>query len=501
MLKPLRRSARLLKKREKLPLQLPLEVLELILEYSLPPCPPLIANISATSTTNRPLASWFIFPLRSEQLCAIALVSRQCRRWAQRELLRHIVLDSDEAVDRLLEAWEPLSVEERASRGIVTETLRIGHDDEDEPIRLGDRFERLLMLLQPDELVAVGTGLRELWFLSVTDVNLRSLARLQDLRLRFCDAMGVSTPMSTPPPGAIDMPYLPLLRTLVISLVSFETDEDEASPPIFPHHEFTNLEILSFDEFDALRAIFGCDSWMLPKLRAFQPGRDTPAALYASPNQPATPLDDTKRDPNDDFLKTHGLRSDTLLCLHLDGDTLPNFSSFGPLLSDNLVKIPALSSPAREPSSVNLSHDKLVRGITCIETRSWSFPRDLRERWPDLKDRLEEVLKGRAVEWHDRDYPDYAEFDDAVLPIVQIDFLHDAETVIWRRTAELSGSGLERCIRDRETAMEWVEAERRKFEEYNALCLQHGYLEDVQETFDPGWLSIVPFRPNRPQYT
>lgn len=141
MLKPLRRSARLLKKREKLPLQLPLEVLELILEYSLPPCPPLIANISATSTTNRPLASWFIFPLRSEQLCAIALVSRQCRRWAQRELLRHIVLDSDEAVDRLLEAWEPLSVEERASRGIVTETLRIGHDDEDEPIRLGDRFE------------------------------------------------------------------------------------------------------------------------------------------------------------------------------------------------------------------------------------------------------------------------------------------------------------------------------------------------------------------------
>ncbi|CDR47700.1 hypothetical protein NBRC10512_005645 [Rhodotorula toruloides] len=339
MLKPLRRSARLLKKREKLPLQLPLEVLELILEYSLPPCPPLIANISATSTTNRPLASWFIFPLRSEQLCAIALVSRQCRRWAQRELLRHIVLDSDEAVDRLLEAWEPLSVEERASRGIVTETLRIGHDDEDEPIRLGDRFERLLMLLQPDELVAVGTGLRELWFLSVTDVNLRSLARLQDLRLRFCDAMGVSTPMSTPPPGAIDMPYLPLLRTLVISLVSFETDEDEASPPIFPHHEFTNLEILSFDEFDALRAIFGCDSWMLPKLRAFQPGRDTPAALYASPNQPATPLDDTKRDPNDDFLKTHGLRSDTLLCLHLDGDTLPNFSSFGPLLSDNLVKI------------------------------------------------------------------------------------------------------------------------------------------------------------------
>lgn len=435
----------------------------------------------------------------------------------------------DEAVDQLLEAWEPLSVEERASRGIVTETLRIGQDDEDGAIYLGDGFERLLKLLQPDELVDGGNGLRELWLLSVTGVNLRNLARLQgsqpsfvprlsvadiwapaDLRLLFCDVIEVSTPISAPPPSAIDTPCLPLLRTLVIGEVSFETDEDDPVPPIFPHHQFTSLEILSFDEFHAFRAIFGCDSWTLPKLRAFQPGCDTPAALYASPDQPATPLDDMNRDPNDDFLKAHGLRSDTLLCLHLDGDTLPNFPSFGHLLSDNLVKIVIedgvedferedleafITSPhfrrlLAERSSANLSHDKLVRGVTRIETRSSSFRSDLRAWWPDLKDRQEEVLKDRAVEWHDGEYPNHAEYDDVVLPIVQIDFLHDAERVIWRRTKELSGSELARCIGNRETAMKIVEAERRKFEEHNAMCLRRGYLEDIKETFEPSWVSI-----------
>ncbi|BGO97977.1 hypothetical protein JCM10021v2_001635 [Rhodotorula toruloides] len=399
-------------------------------------------------------------------------------------------------------------------RGIVTESLRIGHDDEDRAIRLGDRFERLLKLLQPDGLVDGGTKLRELWLLSVTDVDLRNLARLKDLQLLFCEKASVAFHDDFEPPSASDSPCLPLLRTLVLAETPFEAEQDDRIPPIFPHHQFPTLEILSFDEFDAFSAVFGCDSWALPKLRAFQPGCDTPAALCASADQPATPLNDMKRDPNDDFLQEHGLRCDTLLCLHLSADTLPDFPSFGSLLSENLVKIVIedavedleredleafITSPhfrrlLAEPSSANLVDDKLIRGVTRIKTCSGTFRKDLRDKWPDLDDRLEDVLKDRAVRWSDREYPDFGEYDDAVLPIIQIAFLHDAECVIRLRTKELSGSGLAKRIGERDYAMKFSEAQRHRFEAHNVMCVLNGHPEDIEETFQPCSISI-------PQYT
>lgn len=161
---------------------LPAELLERVLELSLPPTPPILREITSTAVSRRPLACWTNWKERSTTLRTLSLVCRRWRDWAQRELWRHVVLETESDVRSLLEAGNAIGAEERRRRGFTTETVRIGGAENGGPMS-GRDFGAVLRLLQADE-VEEGAGIKELWLVTMRGVDLRELRHLNGARFR-----------------------------------------------------------------------------------------------------------------------------------------------------------------------------------------------------------------------------------------------------------------------------------------------------------------------------
>ena len=112
--------------------------------------------------------AWTAFPDRARWLCAVSALSRSWRTWAQRELVRHVVLRDDEAARALVRGARAAVARE----GGKCETLRMGGTTAGWPMD-GARLRAVLETAQ-----AGGDELSELWLVTVKGVDLRALRRL-----------------------------------------------------------------------------------------------------------------------------------------------------------------------------------------------------------------------------------------------------------------------------------------------------------------------------------
>ncbi|GAA5851242.1 hypothetical protein JCM9279_007496 [Rhodotorula babjevae] len=220
--------------------------------------------------------AWTAFPDRARWLCAVSTLSRAWRIWAQRELVRHVVLRGDEAA-RAFVRGAGAAVRREGSR---CETLRMGGTTAGWPMD-GASLRAVLETAQ-----AGGDELSELWLVTVKGVDLRELRRLSNLRTLVCVDLELGLPPSstqTPVPSAL--PCLPRLTTLILKDI-------ELMPSLrtimFEDHQFPSLETLYFDSHEVLTQIFDGDPDAMPRLRAISPAGDIqPAYLEA-----LHPLDD-----------------------------------------------------------------------------------------------------------------------------------------------------------------------------------------------------------------
>ncbi|GEM11743.1 serine/arginine repetitive matrix protein 2 [Rhodotorula toruloides] len=257
---------------------LPVELLERIFELSLPPTPPAIREITSTAVSPRPLACWTTWKERSATLRTFSVVCRRWRDWAQRELWRHCVLRDEIDIRLLLEAGSAMGVEQRRRRGFVTETVRLGGAENGRPLS-GRDLGAVLRLLQADE-VAEGEGIKELWLVTMRGVDLREIRHLNDLRTLFCDGITLSVPTGAPQTPVRQPPLrLPRLRSVTLQLVDIDPS---LRTIMFENHRFPSLEILDFDNFEALTQCFDGNPDAMPELKAIDPAGDTQAEYFAA---------------------------------------------------------------------------------------------------------------------------------------------------------------------------------------------------------------------------
>lgn len=141
---------------------LPFELVSHIFSLTLPPGTP----------------SWTSFPPRARSLRSLSLLSRTWRAWAQRELVRHVVLRDDDAARAFVRSGAGAGAGAREvlrREGCVCETLRIGGTTLGRPMD-GGRLREVLGTARGGD--SQGDGLRELWLVTVRGVDLRELRTL-----------------------------------------------------------------------------------------------------------------------------------------------------------------------------------------------------------------------------------------------------------------------------------------------------------------------------------
>lgn len=145
-------------------LSLPIELQLLILDYTLPPPLVPLAAVSTLSSTT----SWSTFRARADSLRSYCLVTKRWLEWAQSELTRHVVLESDLQLRRFL-----FSVRRPRVR-LRIETLRIGG------VRAGRQLDGTAISELFRSLHAEGAdaGIREVWIVQVDHLDLRHLCHL-----------------------------------------------------------------------------------------------------------------------------------------------------------------------------------------------------------------------------------------------------------------------------------------------------------------------------------
>ncbi|BGP06317.1 hypothetical protein JCM10049v2_002138 [Rhodotorula toruloides] len=257
---------------------LPVELLEHVFELSLPPTPPAIRQLTSSAVSPRPLACWSNWKERSATLRTLSLVCRRWRDWAQRELWRHCVQRDESDIRLLLEAGNAMGVAERRRRGFVTETVRLGGAENGRPLS-GKDLGAVLRLLQADE-VDEGEGIKEVWLVTMRGVDLREIRHLNDLRTLFCNEITLSVSTGSPQTPVCHPPLrLPRLRSVTLQLVNIDPS---LRTIMFENHRFPALEILDFDNFEALTQCFDGNPDAMPKLKAINPARDTQAEYFAA---------------------------------------------------------------------------------------------------------------------------------------------------------------------------------------------------------------------------
>lgn len=156
-------------------LSLPIELQQLILAYSLPPS---LGPLDAVSTLSAG-SSWSTARERADRLRCYSLVTRQWLDWAQSELLRHVVLESDAQLHRFL-ADHPAAAVRRRTRHRM-ETLRIGgvrRGRQLDGTGVSELFRRLHARSDDDGGGGVSDHIREVWLVQVDNLDLRDLQHL-----------------------------------------------------------------------------------------------------------------------------------------------------------------------------------------------------------------------------------------------------------------------------------------------------------------------------------
>lgn len=145
-------------------LSLPIELQLLILDYTLPPPLVPLDSISTLSSTT----SWSTFRARADSLRSYCLVTKRWLEWAQAELTRHVVLESDLQLRRFLSLGRP-------RLGLRIETVRIGG------VRAGRQMDGTAISELFRKLHAQGgdSDIREVWIVQVDHLDLRHLCHLE----------------------------------------------------------------------------------------------------------------------------------------------------------------------------------------------------------------------------------------------------------------------------------------------------------------------------------
>ncbi|GAA5933187.1 hypothetical protein JCM3775_002560 [Rhodotorula graminis] len=229
----------------------------------------LVVHIFALALPS-PGPPWTAFPARARWLCTASSLSRSWRSWAQRELVRHVVLRDDEAARAFARGARAAVKRE----GNACETLRMGGTTAGWPMD-GAWLRVVLETAQ-----AGGDELSELWLVTVKGVDLRELKTLNNLRILICVDLELGLPPSSPQtPVPSTRPCLPRLKTLILKDI-------ELAPSLrtimFEDHQFPSLETLYFDSHEVLTQVFDGDPDAMPRLRAISPAGDIqPAYLEA----------------------------------------------------------------------------------------------------------------------------------------------------------------------------------------------------------------------------
>ncbi|GAA5872657.1 hypothetical protein JCM3774_001876 [Rhodotorula dairenensis] len=260
-------------------LSLPIELQQHILAYTLPP--PLVP-LAAVSTLSA-ASSWSTARERADRLSCYSLVTRHWRDWAQSELLKHVVLESDAQLRRFLDY--PAAHRTR----LRVETLRIGgvrRGRQLDGTGLSELFRRLHVLGGTDN---GSGGIREVWLVQVDNLDLRDLQHLDNLRALVCVWVSLAVHRcatddpTQPPRGVPPLPArFPHLHTLVLQEVHISSTMRTI---LYESHVFSRLRVLAFDAAEVLEQIFDGNPDGLPRLVAMRPAHDLQFEYYDALDQ------------------------------------------------------------------------------------------------------------------------------------------------------------------------------------------------------------------------
>ncbi|GAA5992448.1 hypothetical protein JCM10908_000822 [Rhodotorula pacifica] len=329
-------------------LGLPIELQQHILSYTLPaPLPPLCA-ISTLSSSS----SWSRFRTRSDRLRCYSLVTKQWLAWAQGELYKHVVIESDAQLRQFLNRPR------RESTPLRIETLRFGGVRRGRQLD-GTALSELFRMVEQGRSDGGGaSGIREVWLVQVENLDLRDLRHLDDLRALICVSVSLAVhriaanddddaddPSLPPRPVPPFPPRFPHLHTLVLQQVHISPFMRTI---LYESHAFEQLRVLAFEGAEVLEQVFDGNPEGLPKLVAMRPAHDLQVEYYTAldrQNSPSATAADgsSSRDHNhhhhhDGATAASKTARPGLLYLNASADFLSCIEHYAPWLPDSISR-------------------------------------------------------------------------------------------------------------------------------------------------------------------
>ena len=347
----------------------------LILDYTLPPPLVPLDRISTLSSTT----SWSTFRERADSLRCYCLVTKQWLDWAQAELTRHVVLESDLQLRRFLLLGRP-------RLRLSIETLRIGG------VRAGRQLDGTAIseLFRNLHAQSRDSGIREVWIVQVDHLDLRHLCHLDsesppahnnlatkteksilpqteiraDLRALLCVSVSLAVhrtatddPTPAPRPVSPSPARFPHLHTLVLQKVHISP---MMRTILYESHAFDQLRVLAFDGAEVLEQVFDGNPDGLPRLVAMRPSHDLGFDYYtALDRETAAPGEEGSHaragdGDGDRADSTSSLDADArfgLLYLNASADFLHCIEHYAPWLPDSITRFSLdLDDPAEDHS-------------------------------------------------------------------------------------------------------------------------------------------------------